>query len=174
MKILFGTTSQLKIQALNQAISFINSKKLYNTKNIVIETKETESGVPPTPYNDETLLGARNRIRSLTNESADLYIGLESGLIERDNTLFEECWCVIQDKGGKEYIGISSAIQLPDIVIKELKAKRKHTDILDELGERLNISSKDTWGVYTKGSLSRSICMVEACRNALVSYFTKF
>jgi non-canonical (house-cleaning) NTP pyrophosphatase len=171
MKILIGTTSLLKLKALNDALDYLRNSGI--SEKFDIESVETESGVPATPYNEQTLLGARNRINSMLSKVADLYIGLESGLIERDKKLFEECWCVISDKNRNESIGISSAIQLPDIIVDGLKDKKKHTDLLDELGESLNISSKDTWGVYSKGKLSRSVSMYEACRNALVNYFIK-
>lgn len=173
MKLLFGTTSKMKIDALKKAIAFVNEQRFSESNSFQIMPRDAESQVPSTPYENETLQGARNRLNSLKFEQADLYVGLESGLIEHDYRLFEECWCVIEDSEGIEYIGISSSIQLPGSIVKELKIGKKHDDLLDELGEQLKISSKDTWAVYSKGIISREESMFEACRNALIAYFSK-
>jgi inosine/xanthosine triphosphatase len=63
---------------------------------------EVDSGVPAQPVGDgETLTGARNRAeaaRSIVPE-ADLYVGIEGGVIERDGTLEALAWAVVIGTG---------------------------------------------------------------------------
>ena len=51
---------------------------------------------------------------------ADYYVGIESGLVERYGPYFEEAWAVIIAGDGKEQIGYSSGLVLPQIVVDEL------------------------------------------------------
>ena len=134
---------------------------------------EVESGVPSTPEGGETHRGARNRAHALKKESGDLFVAFESGLVERDGILFEECWCVVFDVAGRESVGVSSAIQVPEKVLSEMRNGKPHGAVLKEMRAAANIQNKETWGVYSKGLLMRSTGMFEACRNALVSYFVK-
>lgn len=172
MKIYLGSKSELKYSALRQAIEFLRLHNFIDNQPeiMVIEAK---SGVPATPNESETYYGARSRATELVNDSDSLFIGVESGLIKREGCIFEECWCVVLDKNKKEWVGVSSAIQLPTSVSNRMDSGESHIDCISKLADERGLPIKDTWGVYSKGSLPRSISLFEAVRNALVSYFTK-
>lgn len=172
MKIFLGSKSELKCEALRNAIAFVKNKKLTLEK-IELITTDTQSGVPTTPNESETYIGAKNRAISIINDSGNLFVGLESGLIKREGILFEECWCVIVDRAKREWIGVSSAIQLPNEITKQIELGRSHVDSVNEIADKYGISPKDTWGIYTKGILPRAIGLFEASRNALLSHFVK-
>lgn len=172
MKIYLGSKSQLKHQALGEALEFVKLQSIYNGE-IEVVGVEIESGVPVTPNSSETYLGAKNRAMGMINGEADLYMGLESGLISREGKMFEESWCVIFDNKKEEWVGISSAIQLPKIITEEMSVGNSHVEIVNKIADKSGISQKDTWGVYSKNILSRSVSLYEASRNALVSYFVK-
>ncbi len=63
---------------------------------------EVESGVPAQPFGDEqTLVGARNRahaVRAILPD-ADLWVGLEGGVVERDGALECLAWSVVLGTG---------------------------------------------------------------------------
>lgn len=172
MKIYLGSKSELKYGALKEAISFVENNNL-TLDEIELITSDTESGVPTTPNDSETYSGAKNRAISIINDSGDLFIGLESGLIKREGILFEECWCVLVDDTKREWVGVSSAIQLPKSVISQLELGQSHVDSVNKIADKYGISHKDTWGIYTKGVLPRSTSLFEAARNALIAYFVK-
>ena len=162
-----GSLSKLKYEAVQQVLSE------YNVEAKVIPYK-VDSGVPLTPLQDETYIGAKNRAYALLREINDensAYVGLESGIVNRYNTLFEETACVILYKG-KEYVGYSSGIRIPDHIILEMSKGRKHYEILDEIGKEKGINPKDTWGIYTNFRLTRKTELKEAFRNALITLIT--
>ena len=171
MNIILGTTSTIKQQALEQVLKQYQSV-IPLLRSYTIVPFEVESLVPDTPYNSQTYQGARNRACALFKSHAtegDLFIGLESGLIEREEMLFEECWCVVLTKAGKEHAGYSSGLLLPTHITSEMKRGKTHTEILRRLADKIGISSKDTWALYSHGALSRSESIQEALRNALLS-----
>jgi non-canonical (house-cleaning) NTP pyrophosphatase len=175
MNIYLGTESKLKIQAVQSIIDQFIDKKLI-TSQIELIGKETESKVPLTPFNEQALHGAQNRAISLFEEfkeKGEIFVGLESALVERYTYLFEECWCYILDKNKKEYIGYSSGYYLPEIVSQHVKKGGKHIDIMKELEQKYKISGKDTWGIYTKNIISRNVSIEEAFRNAFSSLLIK-
>ena len=179
MNIHLGTTSELKKVALDKALNYyVNINKIEN--DWTITSFEVESGVSPTPIDEESYLGAFNRAMSLYNQNqntknmGDLFVGLESGLVDRYGKRFEECWCVIIDKHKNEYIGISSEYALPNTVKTQLNKGIKHVDILNNIGLTLNIPPKNTWGIYSNNMINREISFFEAYRNALSSFFTKY
>ncbi|BCU71252.1 inosine/xanthosine triphosphatase [Stygiolobus caldivivus] len=162
-----GSLSKLKYEAAQEVLSE------YNVKAKVIPYK-VDSGVPLTPLQDETYIGAKNRAYALMGEINDensAYVGLESGLVNRYNTLFEETVCVILYKG-KEYVSYSSGIKIPDHIIFAISKGRKHYEILNEIGKEKSVNPKDTWGIYTNFRLTRKIELKEAFRNALINLIT--
>ena len=162
-----GSSSKLKLEAMQEVLAEykINAK---------IIPRNVDSGVPLTPLQDETYVGARNRAYALMKEIKDessAYVGLESGLVNRYNSLFEETVCVILYKG-KEFAAYSSGIKVPAFILKEMDKGKNHYEVLDEIGEKMNVNPKDTWGIYTNFLLTRKMELKEAFRNALVELLT--
>jgi non-canonical (house-cleaning) NTP pyrophosphatase len=172
MKIYLGSKSELKHEALKEAISFIKGKNLVSDE-VKLITRDPNSGVPTTPNESETYTGAKNRAISIIDNIGDVFLGLESGLIRRESVMFEECWCVIVDNKKNEWIGISSSVQLPENVTTQLESGQSHVDSVNKIADKYGLSHKDTWGIYTKGVLPRSTSLFEAARNALITYFVK-
>lgn len=172
MKIILGTTSEIKQNAIQEVLkSYGAAIKLANQFQIV--PIEVDSQVPLTPRNEETLQGARNRVRQLrenATSNGDLFVGLESGLVERWGMLFEECWCVVEDKAGKEFTGYSSGLLIPSHVVSGMNGGKQHLEIITSLAQKLGIKNKDTWAVYSHSVLSRTESIKEAFRNAFLSF----
>jgi non-canonical (house-cleaning) NTP pyrophosphatase len=175
MIIYLGTKSPLKTQSVHKILEQFAEKKLVS-KDLTLLNEETDSQVPVTPFNEQALEGARTRSESLYQkykEKGDIFVGLESALVERYSNLFEECWCVIVDKNGKEYLGYSSGYFLPEVVSEHIKKGGSHLDIMKELQVKYNILDRDTWGIYTKNIISRNVSVEEAFRNAFASFLIK-
>ena len=163
MKIVVGTTSAIKLKAIE------NILQTYISETFSLIPQQIQSLVPDTPYDHETLQGAGNRARALSEKhTADLFVGLESGLIERYGNMFEECWCVILDKDGNEFIGYSSGFLLPEYIIAEMKEGKTHIETIRAKAKELQMDRQDTWAIYTKGILSRTASIEEAFRNAFL------
>jgi non-canonical (house-cleaning) NTP pyrophosphatase len=169
MKIMIGTTSKIKLAAIESVIA---SLPVRENIQFSIRAYNVESQVPDTPFGNQTIQGAKNRVETLFNrfyEEADLFVGLESGLIERYGNIYEECWCAIRDKNNNQFFGYSSGFMLPKEVTTQMDLGKTHIEVLKILSTNLHLNSKDTWSIYSKGALSRTESIKEAFRNAILS-----
>lgn len=164
MKIILGSASDRKIKTVEQAFKSLTSEE------IVVAGFKADSKVPETPYDKQTFDGAKNRAEhSKKGGKADFYVGLESGLVDRYGSLYEEAWCVAIAQDGREYYGYSSGLKLPDYVIGEMKRLNKeHCDVMTILEERHGKLPNDTWGSYSAGMITRENSLFEAVRNAFI------
>jgi inosine/xanthosine triphosphatase len=164
MKVIIGTTSKLKIDTVARAIKDIAGV------DPDIRGEDVVSGVPDTPWDEQTKLGAENRARKISKADTGIYaIGLESGLVTRYGNTYEEAWCCVIHQN-KEYLGYSSGLMLPAIVTQEMaESGEEHGPTLRKIREQLELSNdKDTWGLYTGYQLMRTVSLEEALRNALI------
>lgn len=151
MKIMIGTTNRIKLMAIEEVLLSIKAK---NKIEFTTLSASIESQVPDTPYEDETIKGAKNRANLLFenySNDADIFVGLESGLIKRYDNIYEECWCVIKDKNGDEFYGYSSGFMLPTKVTEQMKTGKTHIQVLKDISRELNLDNRDTWSIYSKG-----------------------
>jgi len=166
MKIFVGTKNQKKVHVVTSVF-----KNFFAGETIEVIGYDAQSKVPEAPHGEQTYIGAQNRARQCFNiGSADYYVGLESGLIERYDHYFEEAWAVIIAKDGTDYIGYSSGLMLPPIVVKRMQSGEMHNDIMAYFDKKFNLpdDNRDTWSRYTGGHISRQVSLEEALRNALI------
>jgi len=118
MKIVVGTTNKGKLGAVLEVMSDYN---MY--RHADIESKQVDSGVAEQPIGlKEIIKGAKQRAK-LSQESGELGIGIESGLMEFDETpndYLELCVCAIYD-GGNYSLGTSCGFVCPPDIIKKIK-----------------------------------------------------
>lgn len=164
MKILVGSTSDRKIEVVEKVFaSFVKGTFEVSGHNAV-------SGVPETPYNQETYDGSRNRaVDCRASHIADYFVGLESGLAERYGQLYEEAWATVITKEGKEFFGYSSGLKIPEMVTRKMRElKLEHCDVMTLVEREFGNLPNDTWGTYSGGSLTREVSLEEALRNAMM------
>lgn len=163
MHILIGSTSDRKIDVVKKVF------QQYHDTEITIEGLKAPSGVSDTPYDKETYTGAQNRANYCKeNGEADIYVGLESGLVERYGHLYEEAWAVILIED-KEFAGYSSGLKVPDIVTQRMKAQNKeHYEVMMGIEDEMGYTKSETWGMYSGGQISREISLEESVRNAVI------
>lgn len=173
MKIIVGTNNKRKIAAVQSVVDSLSP-----ADEVVVTGCSAESGVRDTPLDEETKTGAINRAKNSMEcePEADMYIGIESGLVVRYGEWFEEVWvAAIYD--GKTYTAYSSGIVLPQVVSDQLTNDvQNHPHIMDALRAEHEIDVHaelgiDTWGNYTGNKVVREVGLEEAVRNALVQIF---
>lgn len=167
--LILGTKSQIKIDAIKEVLSKYSDGK-YTSKFEII-AKDIASNVPHTPFDNQTYLGAKNRAATLLKDhkEGDCFVGIESGLVYRENRLFEECWCVIFNKDGEEFLGYSSGFMLPKHITVRIENGETHVAILADIEKEIDISQKDTWAIYSQNRLKRVESIKEAFRNSFLS-----
>ncbi len=166
MKIIVGTKNQKKVAVVEAAF-----RDVLGLDNVDVMPHDAQSGVPEAPCDAETYQGALNRATECYGiGSADFYVGLESGLVERYGNYFEEAWAVVIAKDGTEQIGYSSGLLLPLVVVRRMKAGEKHNEIMVSIDKEFDLpkDNRDTWSRYTGGNISRQVSLEEALRNALI------
>lgn len=159
---ILNSESYLKKAAVKEVL------KQYLKNNFSLIQKNIPVNFPETPFNRQTFLGAKKRAKIINESNKKIVsIGIESGLTKRFNHLFEEVWCcLILDN--KYFFGYSSGFEIPEKIKKRL-SKEEHKELMLKLEKTTKISSKDTWGNYSKGLLSRKESLKEAFRNALLN-----
>lgn len=116
------------------------------------------SGVPDQPFGDEeTITGARNRARAARESlDADLGVGLEGGVVDSPEGMRSCAWCVVVHRDGREGIGGSLAMPLPDAVARMIRDGMELGHAMDALvAERGTKHGKGAVGILTAGRIDR-------------------
>jgi inosine/xanthosine triphosphatase len=93
MRIAIASMNPVKRRATLEAV-----RVALGVDDVECQALEVDPGVPAQPVGDEeTLVGARNRAEAarVLAPGADLYVGIEGGVIERDGTLECLAWAVV-------------------------------------------------------------------------------
>lgn len=116
------------------------------------------SGVPDQPFGDEeTIAGARNRARAAREaHDADLGLGLEGGVVDSPEGMRSCAWCVVVHRDGREGVGGSLAMPLPDAVAHMVRDGVELGHAMDALvAERGTKHGKGAVGILTAGRIDR-------------------
>jgi len=120
MKVLIASKNEGKIEAAKRALSIYFD-------NIEIEGKPISSGVSEMPVEDETYIGAKNRLENLkkyageNNQKADLYMSIESGITKNYLGWVITNIAMIEDKKGNTSYGIGPQFPVPEKLVNDVK-----------------------------------------------------
>ncbi len=123
-----------------------------------VESIAVPSGVPDQPFGDEeTIAGARNRARAARAAlDADLGVGLEGGVVDAPGGMRSNAWCVVVHRDGREGVGGSLAMPLPDAVARMVRGGVELGHAMDALvAERGTKHGKGAVGILTAGRIDR-------------------
>lgn len=126
------------------------------------------SGVPDQPFGDEeTIAGARERARRAREAvDADLGVGLEGGVVDAPSGMRTCAWCVVVHRDGREGVGGSLVMPLPDGVAQLIRAGEELGYAMDHFAnERGTKHGKGAVGILTAGKIDR-----QAAYEVLVTY----
>lgn len=161
MKIAIGTTSDKKIQYLDEVL---NEQKIIAD----ILPFDAISGVSDQPISDdETKLGSINRAKHAmsNNDSADVSIGVEIGYHLNQNDRYEIlCWATLVDKNGNVLSRKSNHFELPDFHQQILKNGKNLGDFVYEYVEKYD-------DVNAMDIATRKPYITEAIKLVLIEYY---
>lgn len=126
------------------------------------------SGVSDQPFGDEeTIAGARERAkRAREAADADLGVGLEGGVVDGPEGMRTCAWCVVVHRDGREGVGGSLAMPLPDGVARMIRDGEELGYAMDKFAnERGTKHGKGAVGILTAGRIDR-----QAAYEVLVTY----
>jgi inosine/xanthosine triphosphatase len=151
--VIVGSANPVKVAAVQAVLNRA-------TPGLVVQGIAVPSGVPDQPVGDEeTQAGARQRaIAALAAvPEASLGVGLEGGVVELPSGQLRTCaWAVVVDRDGREGVGGSLSMPLPERVAARIRGG-------EELGHAMDAEARTTGtktgrgavGILTAGLVDR-------------------
>lgn len=173
MLILVGSKNPVKIESVKEAFSCY-------FENVDVIGIDVNSKVSSQPVNEETFLGAENRVYQLKqisqkeNIKADFFVGIEGGIIKQYDRWFAfGCMCVV-DKNEKVSFGTSPHFELPNWIVEKLLNGYELGKVIDELTGQKNSKQKDgAVGYFTNGVVNRKELYIEGLKVAIIPFLQK-
>ncbi len=169
MKVLIGTKNPGKIEGARTAL-----EKHFD--NVDIMGVSVPSQVPDQPVGIETYLGAKNRVKGLVKYAkendidADLYMAIESGMVNELGEWAITNIAVIEDRNGNKSFGTSASFPVPDKYVEEIKSIGLG-DVMDKINNQSNLhSGKGGVGILTHDVITRIDLNFQAFTMALTKY----
>jgi inosine/xanthosine triphosphatase len=125
---------------------------------VSVTPQPVPSGVPDQPFGDEeTIAGARARARRAREVAdADVGIGLEGGVVDGPDGMRTCAWCVAVHRDGREGVGGSLAMPLPDAVAAMIREGEELGHAMDRFANtRGTKHGKGAVGILTAGKIDR-------------------
>ena len=165
-----GSSNPVKVQAAREVLRFIAPEA-------IVAGIGVESGVAEQPWGDEeTIRGARTRAHAAREAlSAELGIGIEGGVVENDDGTLRTCaWAVIVDAEGREGIGGSLAMPLPERVAVLVRAGMELGDAMEAITGKVDIKRMaGAVGILTAGLVDRQEAYEVILAYALAPFVSK-
>lgn len=120
MKILIGTQNPGKIEGARQAF-------MKYCSDFEIEGIAVESEVSNQPFNEEIILGAKNRVKNLREYAkendieVDYFIASEAGITNLLGDWIDINLAVVENSIGYQSVGISQGFPIPEKYMEEIK-----------------------------------------------------
>lgn len=101
-----GSANPVKVEAVRAVM-----ERIYGE--VRITAVDVPSGVPPQPFGEQTHTGALNRARTALGDH-DMAVGIEAGVFEMLDGLYDIQHCAIVSRDGRETFGHGSGFRYPD------------------------------------------------------------
>ncbi len=132
ISVVVSSTSAIKLEAVERVLSGrgVDAK---------IDGVKVGSGVSEQPMGDETLSGARNRVKNAMAErpGADLYVSIENGIFSeghgKDAKYVDKAVVVCVDKSGHEHVAYSDGVEFPKDAVEEARRRGFATTTVGEV-----------------------------------------
>lgn len=140
-----------------------------------VDARAVPSGVADQPFGDEeTIRGARERARAARQAlDTDLGIGLEGGVVDAPGGMRTCAWCVVVHRDGREGVGGSLAMPLPDAVAAMIRGGEELGHAMDRLVEMTGTKhGAGAVGILTNGRIDRQGAYEVLVTYALAPFLT--
>jgi len=169
MKVLIGTKNKGKIEGAKRAF-----ERFF--ENVEVVGVPAESDVPEQPINEETLLGAKNRVKNLklyardNNLLADMFVAIESGLSNQLGEWMISNIAVVENNEGVSSVAAGASFPVPERLVETIKQKGFGL-VMDEIFDKEDLRSCGGGiQLLSHGAVSR----IDITETAFVMALTKF
>lgn len=153
-KIIVASKNPVKISATKSAFERMFSDVKFEVKGVSVD-----SGVPDQPMGEEqTLRGAMNRAKNVKKliPGADFYVGMEGGLIKKDEEMSSIAWMYIISKDGRIGKGRTGTLLISKKVSELVLAGMELGEADQAVFKTKNIKNKSGGlGILTRGNITR-------------------
>jgi len=161
MDIAVGSSNPVKAEAV-QAVM----EKIFG--DVRITALNVDPGVPEQPWGDETLRGAVNRARAAMGDH-DLSVGIEAGVFEMYDGVYDIQHCAVLDRDGRMTIGMGPGFRYPNDVAELLKKGMTVGDAMKALYPDHSGRGAGAIGILSKGIIDRRSLTEQAVMAAMVT-----
>ncbi len=170
-RVTVGSTNPVKVAAVRAVFERV-------APNAAVDGIAVASSVPDQPVgDDETIRGARSRARAACDATgAELGVGIEGGIVEMGDGAMRTCaWAAIAAADGREGVGGSLAMPLPDAVARAVRDGLELGHAMDRLtGEHDTKRGAGAVGILTAGLVDRQRAYEVLVTYALAPFLTDY
>ncbi|MCD4756404.1 inosine/xanthosine triphosphatase [bacterium] len=167
-KVIIVSQNPVKIQAVKNGF-----KKMFPNQEFEFIGITVPSNVSDQPSsNEETFIGAKNRVDNASNEinDADFYVGMESGIEYIKNEMEAFAWVVVKS-AGKYGKSRTATFFLPTEVVKLIKEGKELGEVDDIVFKRKNSKhANGTVGILTENVIDRTGYCTDAVILSLIPF----
>ncbi len=161
LKVSVGSLNRIKVDAVSSVLS-----RLYDE--VDISCVEVASEVAEQPMGEETRRGAMVRASQAIRD-ADLGVGLEAGVFDTDDGLYDVQFCAVIDQRGRYTIGHGMGFRYPPAVAELVREGWTVGRAFQELyGWERDGKKEGAIGFLTKGVMGRTALAEQAVLAAMV------
>ncbi|MDR1404249.1 MAG: inosine/xanthosine triphosphatase [Candidatus Methanoplasma sp.] len=161
IKIAVGSLNRIKIEAVRTVM-----EKIF--ENAVLIPCDAKSNVPEQPRGSETRKGAINRATNAIGDN-DLSVGIEAGVFETDDGLYDFQYCAVLDRKGRITIGVGPGFRYPDDVAELVSGGMTVGEAVLILHGCPDIGKKQgAVGLLSRGLLDRKTLTEQAVTAAMI------
>lgn len=161
MHVAVGSANSVKVEAVRSVM-----ERVYG--DVRVTGYDVDSGVPPQPFGDQTHQGAVNRARACI-DGHDLAVGIEAGVFDILDGLYDIQHCCIVSKDGRETYGQGPGFRYPDTIADLVHDGMTVGDAVHSVYGDTDIGKKQgAIGLLSKGLLDRKALTEQSVIAAMV------
>ena len=156
-----GSANRVKAEAVRSVLA-----KVYG--DVRLTPLDVPTGVPPQPFESDVRKGSENRARNAL-PGHDMAVGIEAGVFEMEDGLYDIQHCTIIDKDGRVTHGQGSGFRYPDAVADLVRKGLTVGEAMREVYGESNIGrGRGAIGLLSKGLLDRKTLTEQAVIAAMI------
>ncbi|HKM09908.1 MAG TPA: inosine/xanthosine triphosphatase [Candidatus Methanomethylophilaceae archaeon] len=166
MDLSVGSMNPVKIEAVRAVM-----ERIYGS--VRITSVDAESDVPEQPFESDVRIGAINRARNALG-GHDMAVGIEAGVFEMEEGLFDIQYCAVIDKDGYLTVGMGPGFAYPEKITALVRKGKTVSEAISELYGDEDIGKKHgAVGMLSNGLLNRKTLTEQAVTAAMIPRISK-
>jgi inosine/xanthosine triphosphatase len=163
--VIIASENPVKIEVAKRVFS-----QLLPSEQFEFEAILAPSGVPDQPFEEQTFLGAQNRLAYIikARQDADYWISQEGGLFKEGTTLYNEACIMVRDKNGMEGKSLTARLYIPKEIVALVQGGKELGHAGDAFFGTVNIKhGNGLIAALTNNSITRADYYTQAATIAL-------